>query len=137
MKTSNTQGGVPCLHPGSQKQVKAYEMHPCSHTIWNDISYVDVFGDTWMHFNGEHAIDMGLLYVVRTSSSYSQLGRVVHFLQNFLTWSIVILTSLPVGTAKVVIDILFAVLSIGVPIRHQWDIQEHVAAECESPWHAA
>ena len=65
-----------------------------------------------MQFNGEHGIDMGLLYVVRTSSSYSKLSRVMHFLQNFLTWSIVILTLLPVGVAKVVIDILFAMLAI-------------------------
>ena len=54
---------------------------------------------------------MGVLYVVKTSSSYSQLSRVVHFLQNFLTQSIVILTSLPVSTAKVVIDILFVAMS--------------------------
>ena len=85
-----------------------------------------------MQFNGEHVIDMGLLYVVRTSSSYSQLGRAVHFLQNFLTRSIVILTLLPIGVAKVVIDILFAMLSYCVPVRNGRDIQEHVAAECES-----
>ena len=105
--------------------------------IRDDIAYVDAFSDTWMQFNGEHAIDMGLLYVVRTSSSYSQLSRVVHFLQNFLIWSIVILTSLPVGMVKVVIDILFAMLSYCVPVRNKRDIQEHVTAECESPWHAA
>jgi hypothetical protein len=61
----------------------------------------------------------------------------MHFLQKFLTWSIVILTSLPVGAAKVVIDKLFTAASYRVPIRYQRDIQEHVAAECESPWHAA
>jgi len=105
--------------------------------IQDDIAYVDAFGDTWMQFNGDHAIDMGLLYVVRTSSSYSQLGRVMHFLQNLLTWSMVILTSIPVCTAKVVIDILFAMLSYCVPVRNEWEIQEHVAAECKSPWHAA
>ena len=90
--------------------------------IRDDIAYVDAFGDTWMQFNGEHAIDMGLLYVVRTSSSYSKLGQVVHFLQNFLTRSIVILKSFPVGPVKVVIDILFATLSYCVPVRNERDI---------------
>ena len=61
------------------------QMHPRSLTTRDDIPYVDTFGDTWMQLDGERAIDMGLLYVVRTSSSYSQLGQVVHFLQNFLT----------------------------------------------------
>ncbi len=80
---------------------------------------------------------MGVLYVVRTSSSYSQLSRVMHILQNFLTRNIVILTSLTVSMAKVVIDILFAALSYGMPVRNEWDIQEHVSAECKSPWRAA
>jgi hypothetical protein len=105
--------------------------------IRDDIPYVDAFSDTWAQFNGEHAIDMGLLYVVRTGSSYSQLGRVMHFLHNFPTWSIVILMSLPVGMAKVVIDVLIMVLSTGVPVHQQCDIQEHVVAECKSPWYAA
>jgi len=45
--------------------------------------------------------------------------------------------SLPIGAAKVVTIILFAALGDGVPVCYQWDIQEHVAAECESPWCAA
>ena len=94
-------------------------------------------GDTWMQFNGERTIHVDLLNVVRTSSSYSQLGWVVHFLQNLLTRSIVMVTSLPIHAAKVVIDILFTAASYSVPIRYQRDIQEHVAAECESPWHGA
>ena len=106
-KTSNTQAGVPCLHAGRRKWFQAYGMHPHSLTIWDDIPYVDAFGDAWKQFNGELAVHMGLLCVVRTSSSYSQLGRVVQFLQNFLTQSIVKSMSLPVGVAKVVIDILF------------------------------
>jgi hypothetical protein len=97
-------------------------MHPSSLAIQDGILYVDAFSDTWMQFNGECAINMDLLYVVRTSSSYSQLFRVVHFLQNFLTRSIVILTSLPVGAAKVVIDILFTASCDDVPVRYQWDI---------------
>jgi hypothetical protein len=103
--------------------------------IRNDIAYVDAFGDTWMQFNGEHTIHVDLLNVVRTSSSYSHLGWVVHFLQNCLTQSVVMLTSLPFCMTKVVIDILFAVASYCLPVCYQRNIQEHVAAKCESPWH--
>jgi hypothetical protein len=109
-------------------------MHPHSLTIRDDNAYVDAFGDTWTQFNGERSIYVGLLNVVRTSSSYSQLGWVVHFLQNFMTGSIVMLTSLPIRAAKVVIDILFAVASYCLPVCYQRDIQEHVVAKCESPW---
>ena len=49
-----------------------------------------------MPLNGELAIDMGLLYCIRTHSSYSQLHWVMH--------SIVIVTSLLFGAVKVVID---------------------------------
>jgi hypothetical protein len=49
--------------------------------------YVEAFGETWMQFNDEHAIDMGLLNGRKTSSSYVQLSPVVHFLHIFLTWA--------------------------------------------------
>ena len=90
-----------------------------------------------MQFNGERTIHVDLLNVVRTSSSYSQLGWVVHFLQNFLTRSVVMLMLLPLCAAKVVIDILFAAASYCLPVRYQRDIQEHVMAKYESPWHGA
>ena len=67
--------------------------------IRNDVPNVDAFGDSWMQFYCEHAIDMGLLDSIRTSSSYSQLSWVMHFLQNLLTWCVVILTLRPVGVA--------------------------------------
>ena len=51
--------------------------------IWDDIMYVDAFSENWSQFNDEHAIDMGLLNGIRTSSSYSQLGWAMHFLLNF------------------------------------------------------
>ena len=59
--------------------------------------YVEAFSETLMQFNGEYAIDMGLLDGIKTSSSYSQLSWVMHLLQNFLTQSIVILASLPIS----------------------------------------
>jgi hypothetical protein len=105
--------------------------------IQEDIAYVDAFSETWMLFNSEHAIDMGLLGGIRTSSFYSQLGRAVHFLLNFLTRSIVILMLLPVSTTKFVIDILFATLHCCLPVCNQQDIQEHILGECKGPWHAA
>ena len=104
-KTSQNTRWYPLSSPWEVERGSSIQMHPRSLTIRNDITYVDAFGDTGMQFNGERAIHMGLLDVVRTSSSYSQLGWVVHFLQNFLTRSIVMLTSLPVRAAKVVIDI--------------------------------
>ena len=75
--------------------------------IWDDITHGEGFSETWTQFNGEHAIVMGLLCCIRTSSSYSQLSQVVRFPQNFLTRDVVILISLPGDTAKVVIEILF------------------------------
>jgi hypothetical protein len=86
--------------------------------IQDVIAYMDALNETWRLFNGEHAIDMGLLDGIRTSGSYSQVGQVMHFLENCLTWSwkIVILTSLPSSTAKVVIDVLFMVLQIFLPV---------------------
>ena len=90
-----------------------------------------------MLFNGEQAIDMGLLDGIRTSSSYSQHRQVMHLLQNFLTWSIVILMLLLVDMADVVIDILFMVLCYCLQVHNEQDIQEHVSAKCKSSWHAA
>ena len=98
------------------------QIHPHSLTIRDDIVYVDAFGDTWTQFNGEHSSHVGLLNVVRTSSSYSQLGWVVHFLQNLLTQRIVILTLLPVCKVKPAIDILFMGLNYHLPICHQLDV---------------
>lgn len=37
------------------------------------ILYIEAFGETWMQFNVEGTFDMGLINVVRTRSSYSQL----------------------------------------------------------------
>ena len=55
----------------------------------DDIMHVDEFGETC---NGEHAIGIGLLNDIMTNSSYSQLSWVVHFLKNFVTSNIVILS---------------------------------------------
>ena len=56
--------------------------------IRNGIAYVDAFGETY----GE-AVYMGLFESLKTSSSYPLLGCIMHILQNFLTWSIFMLTS--------------------------------------------
>ena len=57
-----------------------------------------------MQLNGDHAIDMCLLDFIRISASYSHFNQFMYLLQNILTQSI-ILMSLPINTAKVVIDI--------------------------------
>ena len=75
-----------------------------------------------MQFNSEHAIYMGLLDGIRTSSSESQIGWVIHILKNLLTRSIVILTMLHVGMVKVVIDVLFTGLSYCLAICFQQDV---------------
>ena len=66
---------------------------------------------------------------VRTSFPFSQLSWVVHFLQYLLARSIVVLTSLPVSTAQVLIDELFAVFSDCLSVINQWYVQKHVSAE--------
>ena len=103
---------------------------------WYDFStirlyaaYVDALGDSGAQLNGDGAIDMNLFNGVWTSLPYSQFSWVVHFLQDLLAWSIVVLTSLPVGTAKVLIDELFTVLCYCLPVSNQWYVQKHVSAE--------
>lgn len=112
------------------------QQSPVFLTIWDDIMYVEAFSETLMQFNDEHAIDLGLLDCMRTSSSNSQLSHVAHFLQNFLTWRI-ILMSIPVGRKNVVIDILFVVLHYWLPSGNLLEIQTSVTAKCNTPQHAA
>ena len=76
-------GGVPCLCPGRQKGGQHMKVTIVCLLIQDDITYVDALGDTWMQFDGGHAIDMGLLYVVRTSNFYTQLSRVMHLVRTF------------------------------------------------------
>ena len=57
-----------------------------------------------MQFNGDHATDMHLLNGKRTCSSYSQLGWIMHYLQNLLTRSTVILSLIPISMVKVAIE---------------------------------
>ena len=53
---------------------------------------------------------------VRALGSYSQFSWVVHFLQNLLPWSIVIVKSLPVCASQILIDMMFAYECNGLPI---------------------
>ena len=73
MKTSDSEGGVPCLHEGEWNEKTSIQADTINLTIRDDIMYVDSFGETRKQFNGEHAIDMGILDSIRTSSSNSQL----------------------------------------------------------------
>ena len=69
--------------------------------IWDDSPYVDAFGKPGTQLYCKGAIDVNMFNSVRSRMSYSQLSWVVHLLQNFLTQSIVILTSLLICTMKV------------------------------------
>ena len=97
--------------------------------IRNDSAYVDAFGNTFTQFDGYVSIDVDSFNGVRSRGSYSQLGWVVHFLQNFLTRSIVIRTLLQIGTAQIIVDVLFAVLGYGLSVCHKGYVQKHVSAE--------
>ena len=88
--------------PGRRRDLK---------TIRRDTLYVYAFGNSRPQFNSQGSIDVDLLNVIRTRSSYSQFGWAVQFLQNLLAWSVVILTSLPIGTVQVIIDALLLMLS--------------------------
>ncbi len=53
-------------------------------------AYVNAFSDSF---------DMDTFNSVRTFDSYSQVSWIVHFLQNLLSRSVVILKSLSIGTS--------------------------------------
>ena len=97
--------------------------------IWFYVAYVDVLRDSRAQLNGNSAIDMNLFNGIWTSFPYSQFSWVVHFLQDLLAWSIVVLMLLPVGTAKVLIYELFAMLCYCLSVSNQWYVQKHVSAE--------
>ena len=78
-------------------------------TMRKDSSYVDAFGNTGMQGNRNITIDVNTINSERSSSSYSQLSWIVHFLQNLLVRSIVILTLLPICSAKILIYMMFMV----------------------------
>ena len=98
-------------------------------TIRKDSSYVDGFGNTGTQDNRNFTIDVNIINSVRSSSSYSKLSWIVHFLQNLLAGSIVILTSLPIFSAKLLIYMMFAASCYCLPIDNKWYVQKHVPAE--------
>ena len=71
-------------------------------TIRNHSAYVESLGNTVAQLDSQVTIDVYAFNSVRSSSSYSQLGWVVHLLQNFLARSIVMMMSLliQVGCSK-------------------------------------
>ena len=85
-------------------------------TIRRDTSYVYAFGNSGPQFNSQGSVDMSSLNVIRTRGSYSQLSWVVHFLQNLLAWSVVVLTPFPVSTMQVIIDALLLMFSDCLPV---------------------
>ena len=98
-------------------------------TIWKNSLYVDAFSNSGMQDNRNITIDLNTINSVCTSSSYSQLSWIVHFLQNLLAGSIVILTSLPICLVKILIYMMFMANFFSLPIGYKWYVQKHVPAE--------
>ena len=98
-------------------------------TIQKDPLYADVFGNIRTQDDRNITIDVNTINNVQSSSSYSQLSWIVHFLQNLLAGSIVILTSLPICSAKILIYMMFAASCYCLPIGNKWYVQKHVPAE--------
>ncbi len=78
----------------------------CLHrSMWNGSTirqnpvYVDALSNPFTQYYSQVTINLNVFNGVRTFCSYSQLSWIVHFLQNLLSWSIVKLTSLPIGTS--------------------------------------
>ena len=67
----------------------------------DDLSNVDTLGDTGPYLHCNAAIHVNTGNGVRPFGPYSQFSRAVHFLQYFLTDSVIILTTLEIGTAQV------------------------------------
>ncbi len=76
----------------------------CLHRgMWNgsmirqNPAYVDALSNPFTQKYGQVTINMNAYNSVRTFHSYSQLSLIVHFLQNLLSQSVVILTLLPIS----------------------------------------
>ena len=93
--------------------------------IWDSITFVDAFSDIPSH---NSIVSMSLTWAcsmfVRTHSSYSQLTWVMHCLHNFLNCSI---------NAKVLIDKLFVMLCIHIPVCNEWEFKKKLAWKVRAP----
>ncbi len=69
---------------------------------------------------------------VRTFRSYSQLSWIMHFLQNLLSRSVVILTLLPISTLQILINMMFTITRNGLPICNQRHISKHISSKSKS-----
>ncbi len=55
-------------------------------------------------------------------------------LQNLLSWSLVILTSLPIVICKFSFDMIFTSMRNGLPISNQWHFQKHASSKDKRTW---
>ena len=99
--------------------------------IWLNTPNVEALGHPVTQFNCNVTIDVAPFNDIRSSSPYSQLGWVVHSLQDFLAGSVVVLTALPISTEQVVINALFSMLSNRLPIGDERNVQEHVSTKSQ------
>ena len=98
-------------------------------TIRKYSSYVDAFGNTRTQDDRNITIDVNTINSVWSSSSSSQLSWIMHFLQNFLAGSIVILMLLPICSANILIYMMFPASCYCLPIGNKWYVKKHVPAE--------
>jgi hypothetical protein len=68
-------------------------------TIQQKPAYVDALSNPFKQQYSQVTINVNVFNGVKTFRSYSQLRWRVHFLQNLLSQSVVILTLLPIGTS--------------------------------------
>jgi len=80
---------------------------------WNGSTYIYAFGCTWTQFDGKHVIYVKFLLPTQLDCTLPA---------ELWPLSIVLMTLLPIGTEKVVIDVLFTVLSYHLPICNQRDL---------------
>ncbi len=88
-----------------------------------------MFSITGTQDNKNITIDMNTINSVQSSSSYSQLSWIVHFLHKMLVRSIVILMSLPIHSVNILIDLIFALSFYCLLIGNKRYAQKHVPAE--------
>ncbi len=60
------------------------------------------------------------------------VGRVL--LQNLLSWSLVILTSLPIGICKFSFEVIFTSMRNDLPISNQQHFQQHASSKGKRTW---
>lgn len=127
-------GAIRLIVKADITNVDAKFNHIGSHHSFNNIEWDDT---CWDMIQWWACCWYGLSWCYKDQQFLFLYSWFMHFLQNFLTCSIVILMLLQTIMKKVFIDILITVLCICLPLHVQWDIQEHISVKWKGPWCAA